>query len=519
MKGDQPGSQQQGAEDRSLLYSRSQELSMAQDVLYGFLLDFVKTASPDEVLDQFRQIFIHQVEVRNQQVLQAIYEIVLTNDRQSFFYTLKRCCFILINNWGSRRVYEPIQQLIENINDSAIYQFTYSRNLKKLRSWLVAFVKSKDYEELKVFAERYGDAKGRWSHRYTSYLLVPQYSDQRNPIEQRRAAQELAKQLRDRFRFDLAMYVAHSQVNPRTASVGSQEAQRSPAKNPTHLGDNVLRLIKMIVLRRGKYSYENLARLFVAQTSEVSYKKYKNALLKYLVFSVDNQGFVQIFMQRLSEKLEALYDDRDRQRADEELTFYTCNRVIEFLTTEDEETPTPLFNLLISQGGPLTLVVVLLKLVLIAPKTRNRLEYCIAKLIHHYEGFSSEECHWFINFLEVFSVTFAIYVEDVQYDLVRISSDGQTVSRKQPRTKSQDLEKILDDYRIFSQHRSPLRPTALEQTAEKAQEIQSNLNRLAQKSGSNAAAKSPLPGQPLQHPDPPKPSPADHEDDDGYLRP
>lgn len=441
----------------------SNKVFKAQEILYQSLLSHVKRLESDEVLEEFKQLFIYQNEVRDPLALRAVSVIIQANDRQAFFYTLKRCCFILINNWGSARLYDPIHALISTINDAAIYHFTYSKSLKRLRGWLIDFVKSKEYESLQLFAERYNDGKGRWSQRYASYLLAAQYGDTKNPAEQREAARELSKQLRDRFRLDLAMYVAHSQVNPRTSSSTSEElAQRDAAKNPTNLGDNVLRLIKMIVLRRGKYSYENLAQFFLRQTEFVSYGEYKNALLQYLVFSVDNQGFVQMFLKRLSAKLEELYPERDGDRIDEELVFRTCNRVIEFLTTEDDENPAPLFNLLLSQGGPLTLVVVLLKLILIAPNTRNRLEYCIAKLIQYYEEYTSDDCHWFINFLEVFTVTFAIYVEDVQYNLVRISAEEGDINDeknsaggKGNRRRALALTHLLDDYRIFSQARNP----------------------------------------------------------------
>lgn len=517
----------------------SNKVFKAQEILYKSLLSHVKRLESDEVLEEFKQLFIYQNEVRDPLALRAVAVIIQANDRQAFFYTLKRCCFILINNWGSARLYEPIHALISTINDAAIYHFTYSRSLKRLRRWLVDFVKSKEYESLQLFAERYNDGRGRWSQRYASYLLAAQYGDTNNPAEQREAARELSKQLRDRFRLDLAMYVAHSQVNPRTSSSTSEElAQREAAKNPTNLGDNVLRLIKMIVLRRGKYSYENLAQFFLRQTEFVSYGEYKNALLQYLVFSVDNQGFVQMFLKRLSEKLEGLYPERDGDRIDEELVFRTCNRVIEFLTTEDDENPAPLFNLLLSQGGPLTLVVVLLKLILVAPNTRNRLEYCIAKLIQYYEEYTSDDCHWFINFLEVFTVTFAIYVEDVQYNLVRISTeDGELADEKNgidnsikgKRRRALALTHLLDDYRIFSQARNPAArlgqdfgvgekhqtngadPTnpasaeKLRKTAAKAAKLEAKLRNVAAKTDTRTNAKI-EPEKQLPTPRPPTPT-------------
>ncbi|NJN30111.1 MAG: hypothetical protein HC824_06455 [Synechococcales cyanobacterium RM1_1_8] len=453
--------------------SEASASAACQEYIYGFLLQIVKAWEPAAVLREFEQLFIEQAQVTEQDVLKAVHEVVLAGDRQSFFYTLKRCCFILINNWGSSRLYDPIHGLIDLLRSPSTRKFTHSRNLKRLRGWLVEFAESQEYRELEIFAQRYSDAHDRWSRRYMSYLLVPQYSDTRNPDEQRRAARALSKQLQARFRLDLAMYVAHSQARPSGSTTLGAAAARAQTKNPTTLGDNVLHLIKTIVLRRGRYSYENLAHIFHSQVAGSSYQDYKLALLKYMLFSVESPGFVKLLLQRLSRRLEELMPERNSDPVDEELVFLTNNRVIEFLTTEDEETPAPLFNLLISQGGPLTLVIVLLKLVLIVPKTRNRLEYSIAKLILHYEEYSTQDCDWFINFLEIFSVTFAIYVEDVQYNLVHVPVNSQAKG-DQPQAESQEPRRpTLDDYRIFSQLKGS------HEVLDKANRLEERLRQLA----------------------------------------
>jgi hypothetical protein len=458
----------------------AEDAGQPEEVIYEFLLAVVKAWEPRRVLDQFEQLFVYQVEVADPAVLKAVQGLVKMGDRQKFFYCLKRSCFILINNWGSARIYEPIHTLIELLNSPGIRTFTHSQVLKRLRTWLVDFTTGQEYRDLKVFAERYSDGHGRWSQRYMSYLLVPQYSDSSNPAEQRRAARLLSNQLRDRFRLDLAMYVAHSQVRTGSTTLSALQ-EREKTKNPTKLGDNVLLLIKTIVLRRGQYSYDSLARHFLQQTAGARFGDYKMALLKYLLFSMENDGFVNLLLQRLSKRLAELMPERNHDPIDEELIFLTNNRIIEFLTTEDGETPAPLFNLLISQGGPLTLVIVMLKLVLVAPKTRNRLEYCVAKLILHYEEYSKQDCNWFIGFLEVFSVTFAIYVEDVQYNLVHIPP-VLTPAEAAKEKATQSRQRNLEDYRIFSQLK------AGKAVADKATQVEKRLRRMARDADSNQTA-------------------------------
>ncbi|MBC6480261.1 MAG: hypothetical protein GDA56_23235 [Hormoscilla sp. GM7CHS1pb] len=113
-----------------------------------------------------------------------------------------------------------------------ISKYSYSPTLKRLRSWLKKFINSKDYQELKLFCAKYeqsGDRSKDWSQRYTAYLLAPQYVDFNNSVEQRNAVRTRSLELKEQFKFDLAMYTARS------------ESREDTPENPTTLGDGVLR--------------------------------------------------------------------------------------------------------------------------------------------------------------------------------------------------------------------------------------------------------------------------------------
>ena len=96
------------------------------------------------------------------------------------------------------------------------------------------------------------------------------------------------------------------------------------------------------------------------------------------------------------------------------------------------------------QDNPLTLAVMLLKLVLISPNSRTHLEVCIALLIGHYQKKAPDKCQGFIKFLEICKIALTIYAENVQYNLVKMSN-GQT----DPNLAD------LDAYRVFSLHKTP----------------------------------------------------------------
>lgn len=412
----------------------SRNIQQAQDTVYNFLLEIVKKWPPEEVLLEFKRLFIYHVDSISADAMQSVYDIIFSNNEEEFRNTLKRCCYILVNNWDATRNYKPIQDLVTIFTDPSINRNTASPTLKRLRHWLNGFVQSNDYEELKLFASRYEEKeRGPWVSRYTSYLLVPQYIDLKNPIEQREAARALSKQLKDRFKFDLAMYIARSQSNA--------PSKRIP-KNPTALGEEVLRLIKAIVARRGPFSYANLANIFVNQTQNLSYQQFKQSIQQYLIFAVENQEFVEILRSKLTEKLDPLYNSHDDEVLSNALMLRTCNRVIDYLTTENQAEPSQLFVLLLSQGNPIMLVVALLKIILICKHSRTHLEARIAELIKYYQNYPEDECAWVVNFLEVFTVTFAIHAENVQYNLIKMQPDGAPLA---PNIFDPDK------YRIFSQ--------------------------------------------------------------------
>jgi hypothetical protein len=414
---------------------QGRSIQQAQDCLYEFLLDIVRKWPPEEVLLEFKRLFIYHVDSISSNAMQSVYDIVFSNNEEEFSNTIKRCCYILINNWDASRNFKPIQDLVQLFSDPSFNRYTASPTLKRLRLWINNFVQSKDFEELKLFTSRYEDRViGPWTSRYTSYLLVPQYIDLKNPLEQREAARALSKQLKDRFKFDLAMYVAKSQI-----SAASDRATR----NPTALGDEALRLIKLIVARRGQFSYVNLASIFLQQIEELKYRDFKQSLQRYLVFSVENHQFAGNFKIKIKEKLDELYPNHANEIITDALLLRTCNRIIDVLTTENQNDPSPLFIQILSQGSSITLVIILLKIILISRYSRTHLEARIAGLIKHYQNYPEEDCDWVVNFLEIFNVTFAIYAENVQYNLVKMDEKlSEDPALFDP-----------DTYRIFSQLR------------------------------------------------------------------
>lgn len=414
---------------------KRQSLQQAQDVIYQFLLEIVKKDSPSTVLLEFKRLFLFCDSTTDSDVIQALYTILFKNNENEFKNTLKRSSYILINNWSSKRQYHYIQKLIQLFNESTVTQHTLSPSLARLRSWITNFINSEGYQELQLFALHYTSQdqdKNPWSYRYTSYLLVPQYLNSKNPIEQREMARTLSKRLKEKFKFELALYASRCD---------SPAFKEENVPNPTSLGSGVIRLIKKIISRPLLFSHVNYANIFIRQTKNINYKDFKQSLHNYLIFPVANKTLLEGLNKKLCDKLENLYGNHDQEPVSRHLFLRTCRRIIDFLTIEDGSQPSLLFVLLITQGNPLTIVIILLKIILICKYVHPHLDYRIAQLIRYYENYPEAECQWFINFLEIFNIVFTIYTANVQYNLVKVKNNAPN--------RQHVVE--LDTYRVFSQ--------------------------------------------------------------------
>ena len=412
------------------------EFYIAQQQIYDDLLEAVRKLPPVEALAEFESIFFSHSNSLDADVSPFLYKILFADDAAEFRNTIKRSCYIYVNNWDLAREGDMLHMLLELFKQPNLSKATHSPSLKRLRQWLRDFAQSEDFEELELFAaQRMGPiSSGRWSIRYAAYQLTAQYIDETNSLEQREAARTLSKRLKNKFKHDLAMYTAFSQNSSRL---------NHKYINPTVLGDEVLRLIKAILVRRGQFSYRNVARLFQQQTLESTYVDYKESLSEYLCFSISDPTFLALVEGDLGKKIPQLYAEQNQDIVEPSLNLRTCNRLIDYLTTEDAKTPSMLFARLLAQGNPLNVVVILLKIILISPNSQLYLEARLANLIGYYKQFMEAECRAIIQFLEICGVTFAIYSDNVEYNLVQVNPRASKYS--QPNDHMPD-----EEFRIFS---------------------------------------------------------------------
>ena len=419
--------------------SKNYELtvSAAQEIIYKFFIHHINNSASEVVLQQFKKIFIELIAPVNPKLIQAIHTIVEFDSQLEFNNLFKRCCYILLNNWITHRKYELARDLIQIISHRILNEPHPDNCLKILRVWLTNFVSTKDYEDLKLSVFKYSEyipVEVHWTSRYQPYLLAAQYLDAKNTVEERQTAKLLSQQLKEKYKFDLAMYTSHSQ---------SLAFKLEKHYNPTLLGDEALRLIKIILVNRGALNYRSLANIFVEQSQNITYKQFKQYLIKYL-FYYDKKFYTNdIYQEQITNILDDFHPENDGETLSDGLYLRTCNYLIKSLTVENSGKPTPLFIRCLTQLNPLTLAILVLKIILISPYSQTYLELCFARLIQYYQDESASDCQWLINFLEVCQIALTIYGENVQYNLVNMSEQNS----------EEQLFIDLNNCRVFSQHK------------------------------------------------------------------
>ncbi|MDX2255320.1 MAG: hypothetical protein NW214_07390 [Pseudanabaenaceae cyanobacterium bins.39] len=429
-------------------------IDKAQREIYEFFLKNVKLYAPAIILNQFKRLFILYEEIENINVYYALGEIIFHNKESEFKSVLLRCCYILNNNWSVNGYIEFCQQLVDLFLADSIGIPTKITKLRTLRKWLQQFVQSTEYITLRSLS---GGATVRkqyhaWPERFSSYLLVSEYTDSSKPLEQRQYAENLSRRLKKQFKFELALYTAKMDVS------ATGKPQQS---NPTSLGDGVLQLIKKVLNKQGNQQFRSRAKSFLEQSKEMLFGEFKTNLLIYLgIEPTTKQEIAVSSYKMIRQKLLNLQTDQDNHVVSFSLLNITCNRLFRWILLDEYRHPSSLLNKVLEERNFLHLVILLLKIILFFPSCRIYLESYIAELVKYYSGYEESECVDFINLLDILNVTLAIFDNDTDYSLVKMAHPHfpqqlpyapNSHYRDHPSNHEHDDDADLDNYRIFSQ--------------------------------------------------------------------
>lgn len=395
-----------------------------EQVLYDYWLARARADSPEELIGDFRRLFIEGKGYPEPRIYVALERLVKAKDAEIRFYNFfNRCCHILINRWQLQPTYQlaipELIALLDNLPPARAGQYGTANSLRHL---VKNFTLSDHYVKLqrlsRVISAKYSDKASapvgtlinRYPYLYDHCLLGDESSQ-----EHQQTVRQIKSKTERRFEVNLSRYVTYkvrmAQVirSPEMMREASRIIQ--PVQNPTLLNDKELnRALKQYVgsVERG-CTYRSLSQNFLANTVYTpTYKDFKNDLYEYLIASVD-YGRGQ-FNQKLYDILKNTLPQCDHQKPSEFLMLRTSSQLLNHLVVESGQKPDHyLFLDMIGNMGVTRTMGLLLKVVLMCRKVKPYLEKRFSILFNHYEGFSSDGVPWLVKSLENLQVAFSIH--------------------------------------------------------------------------------------------------------------
>ena len=146
------------------------------------------------------------------------------------------------------------------------------------------------------------------------------------------------------------------------------------------------------------------------------YGDFKKALVDYLLTSIGGDRRLKWLPEKLEQHLAELYSEKNGVSVGHHLITKTCNEIIQYLLNpESFADPTHPFTLLMIQREFLSLSIILLKLVLISPRSYGQLIMSLNELMDQHRHKSHDECEWLTGLLETMQVILTLGVNESQY--------------------------------------------------------------------------------------------------------
>ncbi|OKH17410.1 hypothetical protein [[Limnothrix rosea] IAM M-220] len=386
---------------------RPDEIIEASEEILNFFVELSRTASISSLLEQFDIFFInHDPSGIPAQLNHAIYQLLVYNCTADFIYLLNRCAFLIVNTCFLQKKIKYVEKLMGLFQGRSPLASNAALSTRKFRDWVESYMDSRQYKVLALFSPAVKLQKKTWHDRYVTLTLLAQTFDAEVSIEQRQACQWLYQFLKSRYKFQLVMFLAK----------GCDAApNEEKVRNPTFIHPATLKLIQKVVVKRNQ-GYPQMAEDFLALHEHDIYGDFKQALVKYLLISIGGDRRLKWLPQKLEQHLAELHPEKNSVTVGHHLITKTCDEIIRYLLNpESFADPTHPFTLLMIQREFLSLGIILLKLVLVSPRSYGQLVISLNELMQHYHHKSKAECEWLTGLLETVQVILTLAVNEGQY--------------------------------------------------------------------------------------------------------
>lgn len=407
------------------------QITREEQILYAYLLERVKLEPPEELIKDFRCLFIDGVSCFNPQVRQSLERIITSHsaDRE-FKFIINRSCHILINRWREQPQFQwAIPQLL-SLFEAEPVELSSSATTKRLHSLVEDFKKTEQYSKLQQLTKAITE-KAEGSYRaetkplkslirrypclYEHYLL-----NKNSTEEQKRKVRLIKAKAQWQFQIDLSKYITYQKLlNSRQSTqqkaynYSQQELLNlQSGNNPTLLSDQQLNIALRHFLGKvdGSNTHRDLASQFLTHNQTNNYRTFKRDLYDYLITSIDSRYGKGQFNRLLCEHLNNSMPEQDSQPLNEMLLVGTCRKLLDFLVVESSQKPTHyIFFDLTGNLGITATIGLLLKIVLISRQVKPYLEKRFTILFNHYQGCSKDNVGWLVESLENVNVALSTH--------------------------------------------------------------------------------------------------------------
>ncbi len=398
-----------------------------EQVIYEHFQRLIKTETPEQLLERFRSLFIEGANYGDSRVWSTIEKLTSESTaEQNFPLVINRCCHILIGHWQLQPSGNiAIDRLIYILANPDPVPGKYSKITRRMRQLLKTYLSSDDYQILNrlnialngqilnrdaIELEPLGKLITRYPYLYEHYLA----SSERT-LENIQTVERIQQALQDRQESELSQYFTYQVRKSRIKSQVSREAARNLPRiaNPTLLPSRDLgtAFIRFAGKSEDGISYQDLSHRFAAKLqAKPTIKAFKRDLYKYLIAGIESVYGDRGFNDRLQKMIEGFLVDRDSQQLDDISLLRICTHLLNYLVLENS-TKAQHFVLidLINNLGAAATTGLLLKIVLICPKTKPLLESRLSILFHHYESSPCKEVAWLVKSLEHWNVAESIH--------------------------------------------------------------------------------------------------------------
>ena len=416
-------------------YTRQQGSSEEQ-VIYDYLLQHVRTDSPEQLIEDFCRLFIEVRSCHDSELFVALEQMVKQqNIEYQFNYFFNRCCHILINAWQMQpQLQSAIPELVALLENLAPPRRGHHNTANRVRYLVKNFTQSDQYVKLQRLARVINSKQtptnansiGNLIHRYPylyNHCLLGEESSQ----EHQQTVRQIKVQTQRRFEVNLSRYVTYkvrlAQMAHSPQLSQSESRIIRAVKNPTLLNDKELNraLRHFVGTVDSGYTYKSMSQNFLSHTVHTkNFGQYKDDLYEYILGSLDAKYTKGQFNKNLYQLLQNTLPECNHQKPSELLMLRTSSQLLNFFVVESSNKPDHyVFVDMISNMGVTQTMGVLLKIILISRKVKPYLEKRFSILFNHYESFTKEGVPWLVKSLENLQVAFSVHFGKVDLSCLK----------------------------------------------------------------------------------------------------